>query len=93
MPEWGYGSMVFIVRHELEEPEGGEHKFTSKKGECPSTFIARILKTCKHEMNGEAVWAYLKQEMEAWERLQDMKRKGVKKDAILREEKQESFSC
>jgi len=78
MPEWGYGSMQFIIKHELEEPEGGGHKFTSKQGECPSNFIARILKTCKHEMNGEAVWAYLKKEMELHEELL-AKRRGYKR--------------
>jgi len=74
MPEWGYGSMQFIIKHELEEPEGGKHTFTSKRGENPSDFIARILKTCKHEMNGEMVWAYLKDNMEQHEKLLALKR-------------------
>jgi hypothetical protein len=55
---WAKGSIKIEINN-----SGEVTKHESKKDETPSAFLARILKTSKG-WQGEAVWNYLKDEME-----------------------------
>jgi len=54
---WGKGSIKMII-----DNTGDITKHKSKRNESPSAFLARVLRTSKG-LNGEAVWHYLKEDM------------------------------
>lgn len=57
------GEYKFVIEGHFPV-EGKKHTYVSQEGELPSDFIARVLKSETKRFDGQAVWRYLKDEME-----------------------------